>query len=46
MSAFYRNLWVRKMPASEALWEAKRELRKARLPVSTWAGWVMTGNPE
>jgi hypothetical protein len=43
MLAFYRNLWVEKLPKDEALWRAKRELRLRRAPSRDWAGWVLSG---
>ena len=46
MEEFYRNLWQRGMSKAQALWEAKVELRKRNAPVSAWAGWVLTGEPE
>jgi len=53
MLDFYRRLWVEKKPKSQALWEAKTSLRRAKdehgAPIYTtrdWAAWVLTGAPE
>jgi CHAT domain-containing protein len=46
MVAFYRNLWIAKMPKAEALWNAKRSLRAERAPLRDWAAWVLSGEPD
>ena len=46
MELFYTNLWIEKMPKSEALWSAKVTMREEGHPPAHWAGWVMTGDPE
>ncbi|MEE8468703.1 MAG: CHAT domain-containing protein, partial [Planctomycetota bacterium] len=46
MRYFYENLWERDMGKAEALWEAKRKMRAEGLPVETWSGWVLTGDPD
>jgi CHAT domain-containing protein/tetratricopeptide (TPR) repeat protein len=46
MLAFYRGLWVEKLPKAQALWRAKQQLRGQRLPPRDWAGWVLSGNPD
>ena len=46
MTHFYENLWEHEMGKAEALWEAKRQMRADELPVETWSGWVLTGDPD
>jgi CHAT domain-containing protein/tetratricopeptide (TPR) repeat protein len=46
MELFYTNLWIGKMPKSDALWSAKCTLRDEGFPPSAWAAWVMTGDPQ
>ena len=46
MRYFYENLWERDMGKAEALWQAKRKMRDEGLPVETWSGWVLTGDPD
>ena len=46
MLEFYRRMWAEKRPKAEALWEAKRVLRERGAPLSHWAGWVLTGDPD
>jgi CHAT domain-containing protein len=46
MVAFYRNIWVEKMPKAEALWKAKRTLRDERAPLRDWAAWVLSGDAD
>ena len=46
MQAFYTNLWEKKMGKADALWSAKRWMREQGHPVSSWAGWVLTGDPD
>ena len=46
MELFYTNLWLEKMPKSEALWAAKVTMREEGHPPAHWAAWVMTGDPE
>ena len=46
MELFYTNLWIEKLPKSEALWSAKVTMREEGFPPSTWAAWVMTGDPD
>ena len=53
MESFYRRMWLEQQPKSQALWEAKMELRAERdaegrplFPPHAWAGWVLTGEPE
>ena len=46
MELFYSNLWLEKLPKSEALWSAKRTLREEGFAPSMWAGWVLTGDPD
>ena len=43
MKELYRGLWTAKLPASEALWRAKKKLRDAGEPTKRWAGWVLAG---
>lgn len=44
MKAFYRNLWEKKLPASQALLQAQKELRKkpGSIPIN-WAAWIVVG---
>lgn len=47
MKEFYTNLWEKKLPKLEALWEAQRSLRdhssgKFKPPIH-WAGWIIAG---
>ena len=44
MVRFYEGMWKLNLPPDEALWEAKRSLRKQ--PLAAWAGWVFSGVPE
>ncbi len=46
MTELYANLWTREMGKADALWSAKSSLREAGHPVSAWAGWILTGNPD
>jgi CHAT domain-containing protein/tetratricopeptide (TPR) repeat protein len=46
MVAFYRNLWIEKLPKAESLWKAKEALRAERAPLRDWAAWVLSGDPE
>ena len=46
MTAFYENLWTKKMGKADALRAAKTSLREQGYPVSAWAGWVLTGDPD
>ena len=46
MLAFYRHLWVDELPAHQALWRAKSELREQGAGLRHWAGWVLTGDPD
>ena len=43
MERFYSHLWVEGMPAAEALWRAKCELRDAGYAKRDWAAWVLSG---
>jgi CHAT domain-containing protein len=45
MERFYRHLWTDKATRSEALWQAKKEMRQQGHPPSAWAGWVLSGEP-
>jgi CHAT domain-containing protein len=46
MSQFYARLWIDQQSATQALWGAKMELRKAGRPLRAWAGWVLVGAPD
>ena len=46
MELFYANLWIEKMPKSEALWSAKVTMRGEGYPPAHWAGWAKTGDPD
>ena len=53
MAEFYRRLWIDREPKARALWEAKKRLRERRdasgrplFGLRSWAGWVLTGDPE
>ena len=46
MEHFYTNLWVDGMTKADALWEAKRTLRRAGHPKRHWAAWVLSGDPN
>ncbi len=53
MAEFYRRIWILKEPKGQALWRAKRKLRD-KLDANgeplhgprTWAGWVLSGDPD
>ncbi len=46
MTGFYQGLWEEGLGKAEALRAAKRRLRDQGYPLSAWAGWVLTGDPE
>ncbi len=46
MELFYTYLWIEELPKAEALWKAKCDLRAAGAPVSQWAAWVLSGDPN
>ncbi len=46
MERFYDSLWEKKLSKADALWEAKRALRREGEPPHAWAGWVLAGDPE
>jgi CHAT domain-containing protein len=43
---FYRRLWIDRRSKSQALWEAKAELRRAGHPTCDWGGWILVGEPD
>ena len=46
MTGLYQGLWEEGLGKAEALRAAKRRLRDQGYPLSAWAGWVLTGDPE
>lgn len=46
MRRFYENLWEEGMGKAEALWEAKKSLRREGRAPRLWAGWVLAGDPD
>jgi CHAT domain-containing protein len=46
MERFYDNLWGQGLGKAEALWAAKRALRREGQPPFAWAGWVLAGDPD
>ena len=53
MINFYRRMWVEGKPKWQALWEAKKHLREAKVAggqpkyfTRDWGAWVLTGDPN
>lgn len=46
MQRFYDYLWAEGLGKADALWEAKRALRRGGEPPYAWAGWVLAGDPN
>ena len=43
MEFFYMYLWRKNLPVGEALWRAKKDLRRSGQPLMNWSGWVLSG---
>ncbi len=53
MARFYEGIWIKGETKSEALWNAKRQLREAKDSSGApkhafrdWAGWILIGYPD
>src|SRR5262249_39791673 len=46
MQNFYRLLLVEGLSKGDALWEAKRVLRRNGAEARDWAAWILTGDPD
>ncbi len=46
MELFYTYSWLEGIPKAEALWRAKRDLRREGHSPVDWAAWVLSGDPS